>query len=75
MLLENMIEPSTKCEGITFVPYASIYVTKHDWETFAFPKPSHKLSLFVNQASKFSIKQKTASMFSLSLDSRDLVLP
>ena len=21
--------------------YASIYVTKHDWETFAFPKPSH----------------------------------
>ena len=22
--------------------YASIYVTKHDWETFAFPKPSHK---------------------------------
>ena len=36
MLLENMIEPSTKCEGITFIPYANLCVVKHDWKTFAF---------------------------------------
>ena len=43
MLLDNMIEPSTKCEEITFVSYASLYVAKHDWKTFAFPKPSHNI--------------------------------
>ena len=30
-----------KCEGNSFLLYASPYVTRHGWKTFAFPKPSH----------------------------------
>ena len=30
-----------KCEGNSFLLYASPYVARHGWKTFAFPKPSH----------------------------------
>ena len=56
MLLGNMIEQPIKCEGNSFLLYASPYVTRHGWKTFAFPKPSHN-----DSNAKFRIRIGTQS--------------